>query len=171
MGWVRILGVDPGLQVTGYGVIAVSASAKERKIELVEAGVIRTLRDDGIAERLKRIYEGLSEAIQELKPDILAIEKLFAHYEHPTTAILMGHARGVVCLLSGTQRVPMVNIASTHVKKALTGHGHAGKHQVGRMVQSYLGLKTAPDPPDVSDALAVAIAYAFNFCFKSGKRL
>ena len=95
-------------------------------------------------------------------PDTVVIEKLYAHYKHPATAILMGHARGVVCLLAGSKKIPLVNMASTHVKKAVTGAGHAKKMQVQRMVQHYLGLKKLPEPADVADALAVAMAYAFE---------
>ena len=159
---MRILGVDPGLVVTGYGVIQIpkNFSLGSSEIELLEAGVVRTGRSAGIAERLAKIYRSLSEVISELSPDILVIEKLYAHYKHPATAILMGHARGVVCLLSGVKRVPLVNIASTHVKKSVTGQGHAGKLQVQRMVQHTLGLKNIPEPPDVADALAIAISYA-----------
>ena len=159
---MRILGIDPGLLITGYGVIEIPKqfSLGRSKIELLEAGVIRTRALSGIAERLAKIHESLSEVISEFGPDVLVIEKLYAHYNHPTTAILMGHARGVVCLLSGIKRVPLVNIASTHVKKSITGHGHAGKLQVQRMVQHTLGLKNLPEPPDVADALAIAISYA-----------
>lgn len=158
---MRILGVDPGLRVTGYGVIALSSKKGSRPaIELVEAGVVRTHEREGIAERLRKIYKSLSDVVKELKPDVLAIEKLYAHTEHPATSILMGHARGVVCLLAGVHEIPLVNIASTHVKKALTGQGHAGKAQIQRMVQRELGLKDLPEPPDVADALAVAIACA-----------
>jgi crossover junction endodeoxyribonuclease RuvC len=158
---LTILGVDPGLRVTGYGVIVVRESkASFSKINLVEAGVVRTHVREGIAERLRKVYESLSDVVKEFKPDILAIEKLYAHTKHPATSILMGHARGVVCLLAGVHGIPLVNIASTHVKKALTGHGHAGKAQIQRMVQRTLGLKEPPEPPDVADALAVAIAYA-----------
>ena len=157
---MRILGVDPGLRVTGYGVIECSASKRFTDPELIEAGVIRTRERDGIAGRLAMIYRSLSAVIAELKPDVLVIEKLYAHYKHPATAILMGHARGVVCLLSGVHNIPLANIAATQVKKSVTGHGHAGKQQVQRMVQHVLGLKTLPEPPDVADALAVAITYA-----------
>ena len=159
---MRILGVDPGLVVTGYGVIEISKkfSLGSSEIKLLEAGVIRTQPSAGIAERLAKIYESLSEVVSELSPDVLAIEKLYAHHKHPATAILMGHARGVVCLLSSVKRVPLANIASTHVKKSVTGQGHAGKGQVQRMVQHYLGLKNIPEPPDVADALAIAISYA-----------
>ena len=153
---MRILGIDPGLQVTGYGVVAVSGSGPQ----LVEAGIIRTRSQEGIAERLRKVYQGLSEVVDELKPDVLVIERLYAHYKHPATAILMGHVRGVVCLISGVRGVPLASVAATHVKKAITGHGHAGKLQIQRMVQHELGLKQLPSPPDVADALAVAIAYA-----------
>lgn len=161
---MRILGVDPGLRVTGYGLIAVPKNyPADDGMELVEAGVIKTGgAASGIARRLQRIYENLSDVMEELRPDTVVIEKLYAHYAHPATAILMGHARGVVCLLSGVKNVPLLSIASTHVKKAVTGAGHAGKGQVQRMVQHYLGLKRPPEPPDAADALAIAIAYAFN---------
>ena len=165
---MRVLGVDPGLGITGYGVIQVpkSFSLGNTHIGLLEAGVIRTHPTSRIAERLAKIYGALSEVISELKPDVIVIEKLYAHYKHPATAILMGHARGVVCLLSGVKRVPLTNLASTHVKKSVTGHGHAGKLQIQRMVQHYLGLKSLPEPPDVADALAIAISYA---CSLKGK--
>ena len=137
------------------------------KMDVLEAGVIRTDDRSGIAERLRKIYASLSDLIADLKPDALVIEKLYAHYDHPATAILMGHARGVVCLLAGVHRLPLTSIPSTHVKKAVTGHGHAGKGQIQRMVQHLLGLKAAPEPPDVADALAVAIAYASTLGRKS----
>ena len=168
---MKILGVDPGLRVTGYGIIAFGPGPGAAGVpELVEAGVVRTKADDGIAERLRKIYASLSEVIEEHRPDVLAIEKLYTHVEHPATAILMGHARGVVCLLSGTHRVPMASIASTHVKKSITGMGHAGKIQMQRMVQHTLGLKSLPEPPDVADALAVAIAYMSTIGTRVGAR-
>ena len=155
---MRILGVDPGLQITGYGVISLKTG--RGAAELVEAGVIRTKADEGIAERLRKVHSALSDVIEELKPDVIAIERLYAHYKHPATAILMGHVRGVVCLLAGQHGVPLASVAATHVKKSLTGHGHAGKAQMQRMIQHALGLKELPSPPDVADALAVALAYA-----------
>jgi len=160
---MRILGVDPGLRITGYGVISVpDRFTHDEEIGLVEAGVIRAGARLGIASRLQKIHEALSGLISEAKPDVLVIEKLYAHYGHPTTAILMGHARGVVCLLSGTCRIPLVSIAATHVKKSITGNGHAGKAQIQRMIQHTLGLKNMPEPSDVADALAIAISYAFS---------
>ncbi len=160
---LRILGVDPGLRVTGYGVIEITERYfKDRRIDLIEAGVIKTDAKAGIADRLRSVHQSLSDVIAESRPNVLAIEKLYAHYEHPATAILMGHVRGVVCLLSDKQHLPLVNIASTHVKKAVCGHGHAPKAQIQKMVQTYLCLKQMPDPPDVADALAVAITYVFS---------
>ena len=158
---MKILGVDPGLRVTGYGVIAmIPKKGSFSRMDLIEAGIVRTHEREGIAERLRKIYGALSDVVKEFKPDVLAIEKLYAHYKHPATSILMGHARGVVCLVAGEQGIPLMNIASTHIKKALTSHGHAGKMQMQRMVQRQLGLKEIPEPPDVADALAVAIACA-----------
>jgi crossover junction endodeoxyribonuclease RuvC len=153
---LRILGVDPGLRVTGYGVIDVSA----RGTSLVEAGVVRTVEDSGISARLLKVHTALSELVEETKPEVLVIEKLYAHYKHPATAILMGHVRGVVCLISGSAGIPLVSMPSTHVKKSVTGMGHAGKLQIQRMIQHTLGLKKLPEPADVADALAVALSYA-----------
>ena len=160
---MKILGVDPGLVTTGYGVILDSSSRGMRgTVELIEAGVIRTKADSGIAARLNRIYRVLQEVVSEFEPDVLVIEKLYAHYRHPATAILMGHVRGVVCLVSGASGIPLVSIAATHVKKSVAGRGHAGKEQIGRMVERYLSLKPMSAPSDATDALAIAISYALN---------
>ena len=155
---MRILGVDPGLQRTGYGVI--EASGPDR-IKIVEAGVIYTGAGDGISKRVLDIYDNLTDVIKETKPEVLVLEKLYSHYKHPATSILMGHARGVVCLACGRNNVKLVNYAATRIKKAVTGNGRAGKHQVQGMVKSLLDLKTAPNPVDISDALAMAISYVF----------
>ncbi|MCG3176176.1 MAG: Crossover junction endodeoxyribonuclease RuvC [Candidatus Omnitrophica bacterium] len=158
---MRILGVDPGLRVTGYAVLTAGPGPLPR-LELLEAGVIRTDAGAGIASRLKTLHDALEQIVREHRPETLAIEKLFAHSEHPTTAILMAHARGVVCLVSGLSGVPLVSLPSTHVKKAVTGRGHATKAQIQRTVQQRLGLRAAPEPADVSDAIAIAMACAMN---------
>jgi crossover junction endodeoxyribonuclease RuvC len=155
---MRILGVDPGLNRTGYGIIDAEGPGKMR---LVEAGVIRTDPEDGISKRLSDIYTNISDVVEEARPAVLVLEKLYAHYKHPTTALLMGHARGVVCLACGLQGIELVSYGATRIKKAVTGNGHAGKQQVQRMVKSLLGLKKDPEPFDVSDALAMAISYTF----------
>ena len=158
-----ILGVDPGLRVTGYGVISIPKEyPRNQKISLVEAGIIRTKDQAGIADRLSKIHRSLEELVSEVRPNVLVIEKLYAHYDHPATSILMGHARGVVCLLSGTRKIPLVSLASTHVKKAITGKGHATKAQMQRMIQHHLQLSRMPEPADVADALAIAVAYVFS---------
>lgn len=152
---MKILGIDPGLRTTGYGVIELDT------FSLVEAGVIRTQSNTPIQARLKKIFDSISEIIEEHRPDVLVLEKIYSHYRHPTTAILMGHARAAVCLACGKQNVRLINYPVTRIKKAVTGNGHASKQQVQRMVQSMLKLKKTPEPVDVSDALAMAISYCF----------
>lgn len=154
---MRILGIDPGLNITGYGLI----EAKERSFKLVEAGVIRTSSKEGIQNRLLRIYINLIELIDEYHPSVLVIEKLYSHYRHPTTALLMGHARGIICLVSGQKGIPLVSYPATRIKKAVVGKGHASKEQISGMIKSLLGLKRTPDSRDVTDALAVAISHAY----------
>ncbi len=153
--------MDPGLRITGYGVVSVPDKwdGDTAKARILEAGIVNARVNEGISERLRKIFRSLSEVIEEFKPDVMVIERLYAHYEHPATAILMGHARGVVCLLSGIYEVPLVSIASTHVKKSVTGHGHAKKNQVQRMIQHKFSLAKLPEPPDVADALAIALTY------------
>jgi crossover junction endodeoxyribonuclease RuvC len=155
---MRILGVDPGLQRTGYGVIE---ALTDRRMQMVEAGVITTGADEGISRRVSDIYENLTDIIRETRPEVLVLEKLYSHYKHPATSILMGHARGIVCLACGQNNIKLVNYASTRIKKAVTGNGRAGKHQVQGMVKSLLELEKFPEPVDISDALAMAISYVF----------
>jgi crossover junction endodeoxyribonuclease RuvC len=152
---MRILGIDPGLGTTGYGLI------EDSSFKVIEAGVIRTQAGIPIQARLKKLSESLDEILAEHKPAVLVLEKIYSHYKHPTTAILMGHARGAICLACGTHDVKLINYPSTRIKKAVTGNGHASKAQVQRMVQSLLKLKDPPEPVDVSDALAMALSYCF----------
>lgn len=155
---MRILGIDPGLVRTGYGLVEAAGAGK---IKFLEAGVIRTKETDGISKRVKSIYENLTNIVNEYSPEAIVLEKLYSHYKHPVTSILMGHARGIVCLVSGINKIRLVNYPSTRVKKAITGNGRAGKGQVQRMVKSFLDLKELPDPFDASDALAMAISYVY----------
>lgn len=152
---MRILGIDPGLGTTGYGII------EDRTFRVIEAGVIRTQARMPIQERIKNIFDEISDIIKEHEPSVLVLEKIFSHYKHPTTAILMGHARAMACLVCGKLNVKLVNYPSTKIKKAITGNGHASKAQMQRMVQDILKLKKIPEPPDVSDALAMAISYCY----------
>jgi crossover junction endodeoxyribonuclease RuvC len=157
----RILGIDPGLTITGYGVLEFSAA---RPI-LCEAGIIRTADDNAtdLAEKVLSVYKGVAEVIAQFRPEAMAVEQLYAHYDHPRTAILMGHARGVILLAAAQQGIPIINYASTQVKKIVTGNGRASKDQVQRTIQRELGLAELPDPPDVADALAVALCHYYKY--------
>lgn len=154
---MRILGIDPGLNTTGYGIIDV----QEQRISVVEAGIIRGGTESDIAPRLKRLYEGLDDLIRAVRPDAAALEALYSHYDRPTTAILMGHARGVLCLAVAQAGIPMASYSATQIKKILTGHGRASKEQVQLAVTRQLNISQVPDPPDVADALAVAVCHYF----------
>ncbi len=152
---MRVLGVDPGLNITGYGLIEGERSG----MRLVEAGVIRTSSGRPIGDRLRKIYDGLCEIVEEYRPDVLVLEKIYSHYKHPVTAILMGHARGTVCLLCGKYDLELVSYASTHLKSSIAGRGRASKKQVAGMVKTLLRLRKEPQPEDVTDALALAISH------------
>jgi crossover junction endodeoxyribonuclease RuvC len=156
----RILGIDPGLTITGYGVLEFSPA---RPI-LREAGIIRTSDDDAtdMAEKVLSVYKGVVEVIAQFQPEAMAVEQLYAHYDHPRTAILMGHARGVIFLAAAQAEIPVVSYASTQVKKIVTGNGRASKEQVQRTIQNELGLAALPEPPDVADALAVALCHYYQ---------
>jgi len=152
-----ILGIDPALAVTGYGAI----ETDRNRIKLLEAGIISTTCGEDITVRLKHIYKAVDKLIADVRPDILVLEKLYAHYRHPTTAYLLGQARGVICLACALNNVTLVEYAATRVKKAVVGEGLASKYQVQRMVAGMLNLKELPKYMDVTDALALAIACAY----------
>ena len=153
----RILGVDPGLNITGYGVLDVHGV----KPRLCEAGVVRGRSRGSLSRRLAEIYQGVAEVIATFGPDALAIEELYSHYARPRTAILMGHARGVICLAGALAGIPVIHYSATQIKKMLTGSGRASKGQVQRAVQLELSLATPPHPPDVADALAIALCHHY----------
>jgi crossover junction endodeoxyribonuclease RuvC len=149
----RILGIDPGLNTTGYGVV----DADGANVRLCEAGIIRSRAKASIESRLKEIFTGVEEVIQSHAPQLVALEQLFSHYDRPRTAILMGHARGVICLAAGQAGIEIVHYEPTRVKKVMTGNGRAPKHQIQLAVKTQLGLPSIPEPADVADALAIAI--------------
>jgi crossover junction endodeoxyribonuclease RuvC len=154
----RTLGIDPGLQVTGYAVIE-AARARPRPLE---AGVIRSAEGRGTADmarRLKVLYDGIVEVLDQWSPAAIAVEQLYAHYEHPRTAILMAHARGVIFLAGGQRGIPVLSYPSTRVKKTVTGSGRATKEQIQHAVMRELGLAKLPEPHDVADALAIALCH------------
>ncbi|MBV8151744.1 MAG: crossover junction endodeoxyribonuclease RuvC [Candidatus Eremiobacteraeota bacterium] len=154
----RILGVDPGLRITGYGIVDVDG----HKPKLVEAGVIQPDAGAPLERRLAELHDALAEIVRGLRPDCVVIEELWSSYRHPATAVLMGHARGVLCSVAGSHGVTVNALAHALVKRALVGSGGASKEQVKKMVAQLLGLRTLPQPDDVSDALALALAFAFR---------
>jgi crossover junction endodeoxyribonuclease RuvC len=153
----RILGIDPGLNITGYGVLELSAG----RLRLCEAGVVRGRGHTSLAARVAEIYRGVADVIAALGPTAMAIEELYSHYDRPRTAILMGHARGVICLAATLAEIPVFHYPSTQIKRILTGSGRASKAQVQRAIQCELALGQLPDPPDVADALAVALCHHY----------
>ncbi len=152
----RILGVDPGLRTTGYGVIELHGGTPQ----LVEGGVLQPNPDRPLEQRLVQLHDGIVEVLRATRPDRMVVEELWTAYGHPQTAVLMGHARGVLMLAAGAAGVPVEHLAHTVVKRALAGSGSARKAQVKAMVVQLLGLAAPPEPDDVSDALALAIAFA-----------
>lgn len=165
---MRVLGIDPGLRITGYGCVEATPEASGRATApafaprgpgttLVEAGVFRLSARRPVADRLVELEADLAEALERLRPGLVAVEKVFAHYRHPATAAVMGHARGVVLLVTRRSGTPLVELGATEVKKSLTGNGHAGKGQMQGAVAAQLGLASRPEPADVADAIAIAL--------------
>jgi len=150
-----VLGIDPGLRVTGYALLSCNGGA----VDLVEAGTLKTIDSDTLEDRLKTLYDGLEEVISEFKPDSVSVERLYSHYKHPQTAVVMGHARGVIYLCAANHKIPLNSYASTRIKKALTGNGRASKMQMQKTVQSIFKMKEIPKPPDIADAIAAALCH------------
>lgn len=151
----RVVGLDPGLETTGYGVVDVSRSGPV----LVEAGVLRVSRNGSLADRLAKLHRSAQELLEEQKPAVVAIEELFSHYDRPRTAILMGHARGVLLLAAAERGLEVSHYLPTRVKKTMTGNGHASKAQIQKAVALEFGLADPIAVPDVADALAVALCH------------
>jgi len=154
---MRILGIDPGLNTTGYGVLDFAG----RQPRLVEAGVVRGKPNAELPERVKEIHDGVADVIATLKPTAVAIEELYSHYDRPTTAILMGHARGVILLAAAEAGIEVTSYPSTQIKKTITGNGHAAKWQMQEAIRRELNLPAVPEPPDVADALAIALCHCY----------
>ncbi len=152
---MRIVGIDPGLQITGYGVIDWVGAA--RTPGLVDGGVIRLDRKRPMEDRLVELETELDSLVAEYAPDLIAVEQLYAHYAHPRTAILMGHARGVILLVARRRGIEIRQLSANRIKQAMTGYGHADKSQMQKAVAALWKLPKPPEPPDVADALAIAL--------------
>lgn len=153
---IRILGLDPGLRHTGWGVIDKDGP----KIRFISAGVINPDETLTLAERLAELHEGLKKIIQDFKPDESAVEQTFVN-KNPTSTLKLGQARGVVILTPALFGVCVAEYTPNQIKKMIVGAGHADKNQVDMMVRTL--LKTVPEhiPPDASDALAIALCHGF----------
>jgi crossover junction endodeoxyribonuclease RuvC len=152
---MRVLGIDPALRTTGYGAIELRAGS----VTLIEAGVITPQTTAPLEMRLHELHAGICDVVAATRPDAIVIEELYTTYRNPLTAILMAHARGVLCLAGAQAGVAVHTLGHAHVKRALVGSGSASKDQVNAMVVRLLSLRRPPQPNDISDALAIALAY------------
>jgi crossover junction endodeoxyribonuclease RuvC len=153
---MRIFGIDPGLQRCGYACLNTGGAAPE----LIEAGVFQTDASLSMEARLNQIAEDTESLLKKLLPDVVAVEQLYSHYAHPRTAILMGHARGVILQKCAQAGIEVKSFGATRIKKSLTGNGRASKQQVQRTIQTVLSLSCVPEPDDVADAMAAALCCA-----------
>jgi crossover junction endodeoxyribonuclease RuvC len=152
------LGIDPGLNRTGYAVI-------ERSVRgpiLREAGVIRSTQGLSLTERIREIGGGVREVIEQYQPHTLAIEQVFSHAQFPKTAVLMAHARGAILFAAAEAGLDVVHYTPTEIKRLLTGSGRAGKEQIQLAIQREFSLKQVLEPNDVADAAAVALCHDFT---------
>ena len=156
---MRIVGIDPGLNRTGYGVVD-STGTRSGQQTVVEGGVCKSKQSDELGERILAIYSDVCEVLDEFKPEVMAMEQLYSHYEFPKTAILMGHVRGAICLAAAERMIPVYDYAPTRVKNVITGNGRATKEQMQMSIAALLDLPEPPHPDDVADALAIAICHA-----------
>lgn len=151
-----VCGIDPGLGITGYAVL----QTHDDRFSVIDAGICSFDAKLSLARRLRDIERDVSSVLNEHRPDIVAVESLYAHYKHPRTAILMGHARGVILLAAARLGIEVRDYSATRVKRYLTANGRATKGQMQRAIQSTLGLQELPEPDDVADAIAIAMCCA-----------
>ena len=157
----RYLGIDPGLNRTGYALLERSASGPI----LREGGIIRSSAGLSLAQRVGEIGRGLREVLAEFHPQVMAVEQVFSFGRNPKTALLMAHARGAILMVAAEHEVPVVHFTPTQVKRLLTGSGRASKEQIQYSVRHELGLDTIPEPNDVADASAVALSVYHSLRF------
>jgi crossover junction endodeoxyribonuclease RuvC len=153
---LRVLGIDPGLNITGYAVVEPSP----RGPFILEAGVIRPRASRAsLGQRLFYIHQAIVEVLDAFPPSSVALERVHSHVRFPRTAILMGHARGAIVLAAAQRQTPVYGYAATRIKKTLTGNGRAPKLQIQHAIMTELGLGELPEPHDVADACAVALCH------------
>lgn len=152
---MKILGIDPGFKATGYGCIKVD----HRSVTLIETGTVEPKQKDLIQNRIQKIYSILGDLIDEHNPQVLVLEKLYAHHAHPVTASKLGHVRGVICLLCAQKNIELAEYSVKRIRKALTGNGNATKVQTKRVVADLLKIDESKLTLDASDALALSLGY------------
>ncbi len=157
---MKILGIDPGLSATGYGIVEV----RDDKLKFITHGSIRKLPRTGFTENLLGIFQGIEKIIHDFQPGYCSIEDIFYH-QNKKTAIIMGHARGVAMLAAAKNSIPVYEYSPREVKMSIVGSGAASKIQVQAMVKNILGLSEIPQPDDAADALAVAICHFHRLKF------
>jgi crossover junction endodeoxyribonuclease RuvC len=159
---MRILGVDPGLRTTGYGLVELKAGG----VKVLEAGTIEPDPKSAFELRLFKIHLHLTTILEAHHPDIVVLEKLYAHHQHPATAPVLGHVRGVICLSVAQQKVTLVEQSVKRVRQALTGNGNATKAQCQEFVKRLLNIKSPSFKLDASDALSLALGQAHMMRYK-----
>jgi len=160
-----ICGIDPGLGVTGYAILRSNPSPAE----IIDAGVCRFSAKDSLTARLASIHADIAAILDDHRPKLVAVEQLYSHYNQPRTAILMGHARGVILLAAAERDIEVRSYSATRVKRFLTGNGRATKAQMQRAIQMTFGLPAPPEPHDVADALAVALCGSADLISSNGR--
>ena len=159
---MRILGIDPGLITTGYGVVEI----KDGDVKILEAGTIEPNSKDLFEERLRKVHLHITTILKEHHPDVVVLEKLYSHYKHPATAAVLGHVRGVICLSIAQHKIKLVEQSVKRIRKALTGNGNATKIQCQEFVKRLLNIKSTGFKLDASDALALALGQAHMMRYK-----
>ena len=158
---MRVLGIDPGSLVTGFGVVEEEAN----RLRALAWGAVRTSANQPLPERLQRIYAGLAEPLHRWQPDAVSVERVF-FADNPKTALTLGHARGVALLTVAHANLPLVEYSALEIKMAVVGYGRAAKSQVQQMVKNLLRLEVLPQPVDAADALAAAICHVHTQGFR-----
>ncbi len=159
---MRILGIDPGLARTGYGLIESDLASGGKSVKLIEGGILRGKESLPLPDRLKALHAGLTEVLSEYRPEMVVIEDLFSTYAHPRSALMLAHARGVLILAAGQADLPVHTFTPNEVKQIVTGNGHATKSNVQSAVKARLCIAATLHPPDLADALAIALCYALR---------
>jgi crossover junction endodeoxyribonuclease RuvC len=156
---MRILGIDPGLKATGYGVIETD-TRDPYAIKLLEAGTVEPNPRDPLQSKVLKIYRNIDEILLQFAPDVVVVEKLYSHYRHPTTACILGHARGVIYLACAQRRIKLMEHSVKRIRKAIVGNGNATKPQTRESVAHILKINAQSLTLDASDAIALAIGHA-----------